>query len=149
MAIGKKFWLHKTLEEMTVHEREQICDGCARCCLQKLEDIETGQTYFTRIACGLLDIESCRCTDYAHRFKRVADCAQIFPLTAEKRNWLPESCAYLRIERGEDLPDWHCLKSNQSEQVHREGVSIAAWAISEDYVDENLYKELIIDINTM
>jgi uncharacterized cysteine cluster protein YcgN (CxxCxxCC family) len=49
------FWKTKTLEEMSEVEWESLCDGCARCCLEKLEDEDTGKIYFTHISCKLLD----------------------------------------------------------------------------------------------
>ena len=49
------FWKTKTLEEMSSAEWESLCDGCARCCLEKLEDEDTGKIYFTHISCKLLD----------------------------------------------------------------------------------------------
>ena len=47
------FWKTKTLEEMSNAEWESLCDGCARCCLEKLEDEDTGKIYFTHVSCKL------------------------------------------------------------------------------------------------
>jgi uncharacterized protein len=54
------FWRRKALEAMTVAEWESLCDGCARCCLNKLEDEDTGEIHFTSVACTLLDGATCR-----------------------------------------------------------------------------------------
>ena len=59
------FWKTKTLEEMSSAEWESLCDGCARCCLEKLEDEDTGKIYFTHVSCKLLDAGLCACKDYA------------------------------------------------------------------------------------
>ena len=53
------FWKTKALEEMTAAEWESLCDGCGRCCLEKLEDEDTGKIYFTHISCRLLDTRRC------------------------------------------------------------------------------------------
>ena len=58
------FWKTKTLEEMSNAEWESLCDGCARCCLEKLEDEDTGKIYFTHVSCKLLDAGLCACKDY-------------------------------------------------------------------------------------
>ena len=50
------FWKTKALEEMTTSEWESLCDGCGRCCLEKLEDEDNGRIYFTHISCRLLDL---------------------------------------------------------------------------------------------
>ena len=65
------FWKTKTLEAMTHEEWESLCDGCGRCCLHKLRHEDTNELSFTNVACRLLDLDSCRCGDYAHRRRRV------------------------------------------------------------------------------
>jgi uncharacterized protein len=118
------FWKQKTLEELTPAEWESLCDGCGRCCLVKLEDEDTGKVYFTDIACKLFDRESCRCTDYAHRRRRVRDCIRLTPAKVRALPWLPPTCAYRLVAEGRDLPWWHPLVSGSETSVHEAGVSV-------------------------
>ena len=91
------FWQTKTLVEMTHSEWESICDGCGRCCLNKLEDEDTGKIYFTDVACKLLNCESCQCKDYPNRQSIVEDCLQLTPEVVPETPWLPPSCGYRLI----------------------------------------------------
>jgi uncharacterized cysteine cluster protein YcgN (CxxCxxCC family) len=118
------FWQAKSLEDMSASEWESLCDGCARCCLVKLEDEDTAEIHFTDIGCALLDAKSCRCLDYRRRKQRVPDCVKLTPAAVRSLSWLPVTCAYRLVAEGKDLPDWHPLVSGSPESVHEAGVSV-------------------------
>ncbi len=138
-ADQQPFWEAKTLDQMTDVEWESLCDGCGRCCLHKLEDEDTGEVHFTRVSCKLLDVSSCRCSDYPNRFDQVPDCLTIKPLTPEKITWLPVSCAYRKIAEGKPLENWHPLISGSSQSVHSSRISVSDRCISETEVSESDY----------
>lgn len=85
-AIVEPFWKRKTLEQLDHEEWESLCDGCGLCCLQKLEDEEDNSVYYTRIACKLLDLKTCQCSDYPNRIKFVPDCIQLTPARPKNSN---------------------------------------------------------------
>ena len=135
MTVAEEpFWKTTPLAQMTRAQWEALCDGCGRCCLHKLEDEETGEVFYTDVACRLLDRETCRCTRYAERRRHVPTCLPLSPETVAERHWLPDSCAYRRLARGAKLADWHPLVSGDPESVHRAGKSVRGWAMGEDDV---------------
>ena len=118
------YWKRKPLEALNTAEWESLCDGCGRCCLVKLEDEESGKIHFTDVACKLFNPSTCRCTDYAHRGRRVHDCIKLTPDKVRTLGWLPPSCAYRLIAEGRDLAWWHPLVSGSQTTVHEAGVSV-------------------------
>ena len=142
---GEPFWRVKTLEEMTVAEWESLCDGCARCCLVKLEDEDTGEIHFTDLSCTLLDGKTCRCSDYPGRQRKVPDCVKLTPEAARSLSWLPVTCAYRVLAEGGDLAWWHPLVSGSPDTVHEAGVSVRGRvAASEDDVPTEAWPDHIV-----
>jgi uncharacterized cysteine cluster protein YcgN (CxxCxxCC family) len=139
------FWRRKTLAEMTPDEWESLCDGCGRCCLNKLEDEDTGRVYYTDVGCRLLDGATCRCKDYRRRSKLVEDCVRLSPDNVAGLKWLPPTCAYRLVARGRDLYWWHPLVSGDPETVHAAGISVRGRvAVSEENISVEEYEERIV-----
>ena len=139
------FWRRKTLAEMSAREWESLCDGCGRCCLNKLTDADTGATVFTSVGCKLLDTHACRCTDYAHRLTRVKDCVRLTARNVKRLSWLPPTCAYRIMANGGDLAWWHHLVSGSRDTVHEAGVSVRGRvAASEKDVPDEKLEEYVV-----
>jgi uncharacterized cysteine cluster protein YcgN (CxxCxxCC family) len=139
------FWKTKTLAEMTGVEWESLCDGCGLCCLNKLEDWDTGEIAWTNVGCTLLDGESCRCKDYPNRQATVPDCIQLTPEEVETLSWLPPTCGYRLVRDGIDLYWWHPLVSGDPETVHQAGISVRGRTVSEDDIDVEELEDYLVE----
>lgn len=139
------FWQHKTLQEMSQREWELLCDGCGKCCLQKLEDDSDGMVYYTSVVCQYMS-DNCQCTVYAERQQKVPNCVWLTPNDVESFFWLPSTCAYRLIAEGKDLPEWHPLVCGDSQRIHAVNVAVSHLPLVRDNtVDEDQWENYIID----
>ena len=136
------FW-HKPLKEMTPAEWESLCDGCGLCCQLKEQDLE-GHVAYTSVACRLLDLTTCRCSNYPERVKHVPDCVVLSSENLEDLTWMPRTCAYRRLAEGRSLARWHPLVSGTRESVHRAGISIRGRAVPESTIAAGDVEEHVI-----
>ena len=133
------------MDDLTRPEWEALCDGCGKCCLNKLED-EDGTVALTRVACKLLDGNTCQCTRYPIRHQYVPECIVMTPKSLEDNMyWLQQTCAYRLVYEGHDIYDWHPLISGEAASVHAAEVSMKGRSISEDTVSEDDWDNHIIE----
>jgi uncharacterized cysteine cluster protein YcgN (CxxCxxCC family) len=144
-AAEEPFWKAKTLEQMSEAEWESVCDGCGRCCLNKLEDEDTGVIEWTSVSCVLLDTHDGCCSDYANRHDHVPDCVRLTPKKVRSINWLPPTCGYRLLAEGRDLYWWHPLVSGDPNTVHEAGISVRDKVISEKFVSVPAWERFIVD----
>ena len=144
-GLAPRFWDRKPLNKLSDKEWEALCDGCGKCCLNKLEDEETGEVALTRVACRLLDDATCLCSQYEIRHQFVPDCIVLRPSNIEKNlYWMPETCAYKLLWNKQPLPDWHPLVSGRADSVHESGISMQGRTVSEfDIADEDWEDHII------
>ncbi|MEQ4532555.1 MAG: YcgN family cysteine cluster protein [Mixta sp.] len=128
------FWQDKSLEQMTDEEWESLCDGCGQCCLNKLQDADTDEIYFTNVACNQLNIKTCQCRNYERRFEYEEDCIKLTRENLPTFSWLPPSCAYRLLAEGKPLPVWHPLRSGSKAAMHAARISVRHIAVRESEV---------------
>ncbi|MGR3501633.1 YcgN family cysteine cluster protein [Pseudaestuariivita sp.] len=144
-GLSPRFW-RKPLERLSRVEWEALCDGCGKCCLNKLEDEDTGEVALTRVACRLLDDSTCRCAQYEIRHQFVPECIVLTPKNLEDNlYWMPQTCAYRLLHEGRDLPDWHPLVTGDPNSVHAAGVSMQDRTVSEFDTPEEDWEDHIIE----
>ncbi len=145
-GLKSRFWERKTLKNLSQAEWEALCDGCGKCCLNKLEDGDTGEVALTRVACRLLDDESCHCTQYDIRHQFVPECIVLKPSNLDTHAyWMPQTCAYRLLWEGKPLYDWHPLISGDPDSVHHAGVSVRGMTVSEFETPEDEWEDHIIE----
>jgi len=130
------FWKTTPLDRLSSKAWESLCDGCAKCCLEKIEDEETREIYPTNIACNLLDIQTCRCTHYRTRSIREPSCVTLTPEHLLDPYWLPTTCAYRLLAEGKDLPAWHPLITGDPLSVERAGHSVRGRVVPASEADD-------------
>ena len=144
--IRPEFWSHVPMSKMTKTEWEALCDGCGKCCLNKLEDEDSGEVALTRVACKLLDDSDCRCSAYATRHTYVPECIVLTPNTIQDHlYWLPQTCAYRLVHEGKNLFHWHPLVSGTAQSVHAAGVSVQGLTVSEANTPDDDWEDHIIE----
>lgn len=146
MTLRDKFWENIPLKKMTTPEWEALCDGCGKCCLNKIEYEDTGEVEYTRVACRLLDGDTCRCGNYEQRFTYVPECVRLNPKTLPRvAYWLPATCAYKLLYQGNHLPDWHPLITGDPASVHHAGQSVRGQTVSEASIDEDDWDDYLLE----
>ena len=141
----KQFWKTTPLEQLNKDQWESLCDGCGKCCVLKLEDVDTGDIHYTDVGCKLLDCQTAKCTNYADRKKYVPDCVLLTPTNLSLLSWMPESCAYKLIHEKKDLPFWHPLMTGNPDSTLIAGKSVATHVVPEHTVDEDALPDHIKD----
>ena len=145
-GLAPRFWERKPLRQLNPREWEALCDGCGKCCLNKLEDEDTGEVDLTCVACRLLDNETCRCAQYEIRHQFVPECIVLRPENIDEHAyWMPQTCAYRLLWEGKPLFDWHPLISGTAESVHSAGVSVRNRTVPEFEIPEEDWEDYIIE----
>lgn len=145
-GLAPKFWERTRFDKLNRDEWEALCDGCGKCCLNKLEDEDSGEVALTRVACRLLDDGTCRCTQYDIRHQFVPECIVLSPSNVEEHlYWIPQTCAYRLVYEGRPLPEWHPLISGSPDTVHQAGVSMQNKTVPEFEISDDDWEDHIIE----
>jgi len=125
--------MNSPLLALSPEEWEALCDRCGRCCLVKLEDEDTGELHYTNVACRYLDIDACRCTDYANRATINPRCMVLSPDHLNVLALMPGSCAYRLVHEGRKL------------DVNPGELSVSGRVVSEEYIHDDQLPEHIVE----
>lgn len=141
--MQEPFWLTKTLDEMSDAEWEQLCDGCGRCCLNKVIDDESEAILYTNVACDQLDSQTCRCKHYQDRFEYEADCIKLTRENLSTLAWIPSTCTYRYYAQYQCLPEWHPLVTGSRKKMDKLRISVKNRVVYEKDVIQ--WEDHIID----
>jgi uncharacterized cysteine cluster protein YcgN (CxxCxxCC family) len=120
------------LLELTPQQWEDLCDGCGRCCLVKLEDEDSGALYYTNVACRYLDTRTCRCGDYANRARVQPRCMVLGPDRLDVLELMPWTCAYRLVHEEREIGQ------------NAKALSVAGRVVSEAYIHEDQLEDHVI-----
>lgn len=112
------FWEVKKFKALSEVEWESLCDRCGLCCILRVEDEDTGEVFATNVICSNYDCLNAQCSSYATRHSQGVDCVQLTPSLVREFNWLPDSCAYRIILKGQPLPKSHPLIGGNDVNTH-------------------------------
>ena len=145
--MSDPFW-EKPLSQLSDTEWEALCDGCAQCCLVKLQDEDTEEIFATDVVCRFLERENGRCGVYAQRSVHKPDCFVIERGNARHMSWLPKTCAYRLRYENKPLPDWHPLIAGGRSLMREAGIAAGDWSISEEDIgDADLTARVIFSLD--
>ena len=144
-TLRPQFWSRFALSELNHSEWEALCDGCGSCCLIKYIDDEhvsdddnsheAEMVEYTDVTCQLMDCATGYCQHYATRQEHVPDCIQLTMENLPQMMWLPSHCAYKRLYKGQGLPSWHLLLTQDAvatqQQMRAANVGVAGRCVSE------------------
>ncbi len=144
--LRAQFWLRFALNELNHSEWEALCDGCGSCCLIKyIDEDEDGNVdeelvEYTDVTCQLMDCATGYCSHYATRQEYVPDCIQLTMDNLPNMMWLPSHCAYKRLYKGQSLPSWHLLLTQDpvvtQHEMRAANVGVAGRCVSETSMSE-------------
>lgn len=154
-TLRPNFWSRFTLSELNHSEWEALCDGCGSCCLIKyIDEDENGDVdeeivEYTDVTCQLMDCATGYCQHYATRQEHVPDCIQLTMDNLPQMMWLPSHCAYKRLYKGQNLPSWHLLLTQDvvvtQQQMRAANVGVAGRCVSETGMSDEEMETRVIN----
>ena len=152
--LRPQFWSRFALAELNHSEWEALCDGCGSCCLIKYIDNDDDEEMveYTDVTCQLMDCATGYCQHYDTRQEHVPDCIQLTIENLPKMMWLPSHCAYKRLYKGQSLPSWHLLLTQDAvttqQQMRTANIGVAGRCISETGMsDEEMETRVVNWVN--
>jgi len=153
-TLRPNFWSRFALSELNHSEWEALCDGCGSCCLIKyIDEDENGDVdeelvEYTDVTCQLMDCTTGYCQHYDTRQEHVPDCIQLTMDNLPQMMWLPSHCAYKRLYKGQNLPSWHLLLTQDAvvtqQQMRAANVGVAGRCVSETGMSDEAMEERVI-----